>query len=267
MLSELSPYLEWFAQYVERYTQQGSNEQQYIDLKRDHTLRVLDNAAQIAATLSLDSDLRKAALLGALFHDVGRFEQYKVYKTYSDRNSVNHGLLGCRILRHENVLAGESREMQQAVRAVVALHNKFSLPAMLPNHIRVATTIVRDSDKLDIFPVLVSNFTHDGSKSDVVTLGLKDGAELYTPQILHNVLHGEPVRYVDMQYVNDFKLLLSSWVFGLEYRTAMQLMHERGVMEQLLETLPALPEMADVKNVVREEIQRVLKTNSEKKGK
>lgn len=267
MLSELSPYLEWFVQYVERFTQQDSSEQQYIVLKRDHTLRVLDNATQIAATLSLDSDVLKAVLLGALFHDVGRFEQYKIYKTYSDRNSVNHGLLGCRILRYENVLAGESKEMQQAVRAVVALHNKFSLPEALPTHIRIATEIVRDSDKLDIFPVLVSNFTHDGSKSDVVTLGLKDGAELYTPQILHNVLHGESVRYADMQYVNDFKLLLSSWVFGLEYRTAMQLMHERGIMEQLLETLPALPEMADVKTIVREEIQRVLNIGSEKKGK
>lgn len=268
MVSDLTSYRKWFAQYVEGYAQADSHDQQYIDLKRDHTLRVFENARQISTSLSLDSLTMNVALLGALFHDVGRFEQYKLYKTYSDQNSVNHGLLGCRILKYENVLAYESKEIQCAVRATVAMHNKFVLPSSLPKHIRVATHVVRDSDKLDIFPVLVSNFTHDGSKSDVVTMGLEDGATKYTSCVLHNVLHGEPVRYGDMRYINDFKLLLSSWVFGLEYRTSMQLLHERGVMESLLDTLPALPEMEKVKLVVRGEMQRVLASNvSEEEGK
>lgn len=258
MFPDITPYQKWFAQYVAGYAQTGSDDQQYIDLKRDHTLRVFDNAELISTSLPLDSLTMKVTLLGALFHDVGRFEQFKVYKTYSDQNSVNHGLLGCRILKYENVLVRESKEIQHAVRATVAMHNKFVLPKTLPEHVRIATNIVRDSDKLDIFPVLVSNFTHDGSKSDVVTMGLEEGATKYTHKVLHNVLHGAPVKYSDMRYVNDFKLLLSSWVFGLEYRTSMQLMHERGVMERLLDTLPALPEMDEVKLVVRDEMQRVL---------
>ncbi|WP_066851583.1 HD domain-containing protein [Halodesulfovibrio spirochaetisodalis] len=266
MQQELSPYLDWFTQYVARYAQPDSTEQQYIDLKHDHTLRVFENAGLIVATLPLDSVTARVALLGALFHDVGRFEQYRVYKTYSDRNSVNHGLLGCRILGQEQVLQGEPESIRKAVRATVAMHNKFALPIGLPEVVRVASNIVRDSDKLDIFPVLVSNFTRDGSKSDVVTLGLEEGKTQYTSVILHNVLHGKPVKYADMQYVNDFKLLLASWVFNLEYRTSMELLSERGAMEQLLDTLPALSEMDEVKRVVRAEMYRVLTSDVETKG-
>ncbi|SIN72137.1 HD domain-containing protein [Halodesulfovibrio marinisediminis] len=258
MAPDITTYQEWFAQYVAGYVQAGSDDQQYIDLKRDHTLRVFENAKQIVDSLQLDSMTMKITLLGALFHDVGRFEQFRLYKTYSDRESVNHGILGCRILKYEQVLGHEPVEIQRAVRSVVAMHNKFVLPSALPEHIRVATHIVRDSDKLDIFPVLVSNFTHDGSMNDVVNMGLEEGATLYTPEVLYNVLNGESVKYGDMQYVNDFKLLLSSWVFGLEYRASMRLLDERGLMVRLLDTLPALPEMEQVKQVVRDEIQRVL---------
>lgn len=254
-------YQEWFAQYVARYVQADSANQQYIDLKRDHTLRVFENAEYIADSLQLDPITIKVALLGALFHDVGRFEQFRVYKTYSDRESVNHGILGCRILKKEQVLKHEPVEIQHAVRAVVALHNKFILPSALPVSTRVATNIVRDSDKLDIFPVLVSNFTHDGSKNDVVTMGLKEGALAYTPEVLNNVLNHRGVRYGELHYINDFKLLLSSWVFALEYQASMQLLDKRSLMESLLDTLPALPEMERIKQLVRGEIQRVLAAN------
>lgn len=261
MTPDLTSYKKWFAEYVEGYAQADQHDQQYIDLKRDHTLRVFENAKQITASLSIDLPTMNVALLGALFHDVGRFEQYNIYKTYSDQNSVNHGLLGCRILKQESILEHEPKEIQHAVRATVALHNKYALPSALPEHIRIATHIVRDSDKLDIFPVLVSNFTRDGSKNDIITMGLEDCPTEYTHKILQNVLNGDSVRYGDMRYINDFKLLLSSWAFGLEYRASMQLLHDRGVMEQLLNTLPTLPDMKKVKLVVREEMQRVLASN------
>jgi len=258
MSRDIAFYKEWFAQYVAAYKQADTETQQYLDLKRDHTLRVFENATLIAQTLSLQERTLKIALLGALFHDVGRFEQFALYHTYSDRDSVNHGYLGSKILRQEQVLAKEPREIRQAVRAVVALHNRFMLPKKIPDYISDAVKIVRDSDKLDIFPVLVSNFTHDGSKNDVVTMGLQDGALAYSGEALESVLNGKPVRYADMRYVNDFKLLLTSWVFGIEYSASMELLYERGHMERLLETLPELPEMKKVKHIVRNEMQRVL---------
>lgn len=258
MLPDISFHKTWFLEYVSHYYEGSAEDIKYIELKRDHTQRVLGNAECIAASLSLDARTTKIALLGALYHDVGRFEQFRQYQTFSDGASVNHGLLGSRILKKEQPLAAELQDVQAGVRATVALHNRFMLPVNLPEHIAVATNIVRDSDKLDIFPVLVSNFTRDGSKNDVVTMGLEESLTEYTPRMLAKVLAGYPVEYSDMYYVNDFKLLLASWVFEIVYPASMQLMHERGVMEKLLATLPELPEMEKVKEVVRIEMERVL---------
>lgn len=260
MLPDISFHKAWFLEYVEHYFEGSAKDIQYIELKRDHTQRVLENAERIVTSLPLDDRTAKIALLGALYHDVGRFEQFRQYQTFSDSTSVNHGLLGSRILKLEQPLIRESQDIQVGVRAAVALHNRFMLPMKLPEHIIVATNIVRDSDKLDIFPVLVSNFTRDGSKNDVVTMGLKESQTKYTPHMLAKMLAGDPIKYSDMYYVNDFKLLLASWVFGIVYPASMQLMHERGVMEKLLATLPEFPEMEKVKEVVRTEMKRVLPT-------
>lgn len=257
-MPDISSHKAWFLEYVAQYYEGSTDDIKYIDLKRDHTQRVLENAEHITASLTLDDRTARISLLGALYHDVGRFEQFRQYHTFSDSTSVNHGLLGSRILKHEQPLAGEPQDIQIGVRAAVALHNRFTLPANLPEHITAATNVVRDSDKLDIFPILVSNFIHDGSKNDVVTMGLKDFETNYTPVMLKQVLAGDPVKYSDMEYVNDFKLLLASWAFGIVYPASMQLMHERGVMEKLLATLPELPEMEDVKGAVRAEMKRVL---------
>ena len=260
MLPDISFHKTWFLEYVAHYYEGSGQDIKYIELKRDHTQRVLANAEHIVASLSLDDRTAKIALLGALYHDVGRFEQFRQYQTFSDSKSVNHGLLGSRILKKEQPLANEPQDVQIGVRAAVALHNRFMLPMNLPKHITVATNVVRDSDKLDIFPVLVSNFTHDGSNNDVVTMGVKESLTEYSPLMLTKVLAGDPVKYSDMYYVNDFKLLLASWVFGIVYPASMQLMYDRGVMEKLLATLPELPEMEEVKEVVRTEMKRVLPT-------
>ena len=44
------------------------------------------------------------ALLCALFHDIGRFEQLKQYDTFLDHKSVDHASLSCRVLRENHVL-------------------------------------------------------------------------------------------------------------------------------------------------------------------
>ena len=42
-----------------------------------------------------------AELIG-LLHDIGRFEQIKRYNTFIDKNSINHGQLGVKILFDDN---------------------------------------------------------------------------------------------------------------------------------------------------------------------
>ena len=42
----------------------------------------------------------------ALFHDIGRFEQYKQYRTFSDYRSEDHAALGVKVIKANRILNG-----------------------------------------------------------------------------------------------------------------------------------------------------------------
>lgn len=264
-LPDITAHEAWFKTWTAGYLTDDEQDNRYIELKRNHTLRVLDNARCIVATLNVSEDVARGALLAALYHDVGRFPQYAQYRTFSDQRSVNHGILGCKTLKRERTLQGgrecnaalkETRSTAGDVLAAVAMHNRFRLPAGVSQSLRTITGVVRDSDKLDIFPVMISTFTRDGSDSDVVTLHLEEKEGAWSQEILAALKERRLASYRDMRYVNDFKLLLGSWVFELNYAESRRLLRERGLVEALLATWPEHPEVEAMKDVVREALMR-----------
>ena len=64
-----------------------------IKYKYDHSYRVMDISETIAKAINLsDEDIILAKII-ALLHDVGRFEQLKVYNSFVDHEPIDHGLL------------------------------------------------------------------------------------------------------------------------------------------------------------------------------
>lgn len=52
----------------------------------------------IACKKGLNEEERNFCYLMGLFHDLGRFEQWRIYSTYDDNKSVDHGDLSARII-------------------------------------------------------------------------------------------------------------------------------------------------------------------------
>ena len=71
----------WFDNYTASFKSEDSKIQQNFDLKIFHTKKVLENASIISKSLQLDDLDTYIAKAAALLHDVGRFEQFKRYKT------------------------------------------------------------------------------------------------------------------------------------------------------------------------------------------
>ncbi|GFM33422.1 HD domain-containing protein [Desulfovibrio subterraneus] len=264
-LPDIAAHEAWFEAWTAGYLTDDEQDNRYIELKRNHTMRVLENARRIVGTLDMPEHVARTALLAALYHDVGRFPQYAQYRTFSDQRSVNHGILGCKTLRRLGVLNGgsrneaalcESRSTQANVLASVAMHNRFRVPSGISSALRAVTDVVRDSDKIDIFPVMIATFTRDGSENDVVTLHLEEKEGAWSPGILESLRERRLASYKDMRYVNDFKLLLGSWVFELNYAESRLMLRERGLVEALLATWPEHPDVVAMKDVVREALMR-----------
>ena len=216
-----------------------------LQLKYEHTHAVLAHAACIVGQEKVEDPLGRAGLLAALYHDVGRFPQYATWKTFSDAHSKNHGFLGVQLIKRSNFLKEESDVVRQLVLAAVGLHNRYRLPPGIPSSVCLVTRIVRDADKLDIMRIMANHLNRPVPSEDVV-LHVKDDPEGWSPKVVETVLSGKVPGYSDLRYINDFRILLGSWLQDLHFETARVILVRSGHFEQVLDGLPKKPPFTEV---------------------
>ena len=248
---ELDSLRQWFSEYCRSFYTNDPADQRNITLKEEHTANVCENMDEIAGSLGLLPE--RVALAGAvaLFHDLGRFPQYRRYRTFRDSVSTNHAALGAAVLIEKNVLARlDSRERDIVVRSV-ALHNVFSLPDGIDADTRLFTTMVRDADKLDIWRVFIEYYeTPEEDRPAAAALGLPD-APGYSPEVLAALLRGEMVDLSVLATLNDFRLLQLAWIFDLNFPRSFELLRGRAIIDRLASYLPADPEIKRAVSAVR----------------
>ncbi|MDD3225510.1 MAG: HD domain-containing protein [Clostridium sp.] len=125
---DIKYFYKWFDNYSKRFYCSNEFINENIRLKREHTKRVCDNANMISNALNLCKKDKDIAEIAALFHDIGRFEQFKRYQTFNDKISENHALLGVRVLNENNILADLDSKTQEYILKAVEYHNMYKMP-------------------------------------------------------------------------------------------------------------------------------------------
>ncbi|MCL1915725.1 MAG: HD domain-containing protein [Desulfovibrionaceae bacterium] len=231
-----------FTAYTRGFRSGDPVRDKHLNLKYAHSLRVLRNARIIAKqeeAFRRYPQAKRALNLAALYHDLGRFEQLKRFGTFRDADSVNHGLLGAKLLAKQGFLADETPELRRLTRCAVLWHNRLALPDGLPEEFALVSRAIRDADKIDIIGVLNREFQPGRQPDKTIVLELRNETGAYSPKALEAVLAGRTVLYDDMRVINDFRLLLCSWVFGLEFTASRRLLAQSGLLEETLAGLPA----------------------------
>ena len=118
----------WFEDYICLFSSEDAIVQENVDLKKDHTLKVCETILDIGGSLDLSRDDLCIAEAAALLHDIGRFEQYKKYRTFSDYRSEDHAALGVRVIKDNQVLRGLEPVTYEIIVRLVGYHNRASLP-------------------------------------------------------------------------------------------------------------------------------------------
>lgn len=75
-----------------------------IKYKYYHSYRVMENSSVLAEALNLSEQDKKIALIIGLYHDIGRFEQDKLYDTYNDIKKFDHADYGVKVLFEQNLI-------------------------------------------------------------------------------------------------------------------------------------------------------------------
>ena len=235
---DIAEHEAWFQGYAGEQRALETGDASPIDLKLRHTLEVLATARAITAENAPAPELARACLLAALYHDVARFEQYRRYRTFRDRESCNHGLMGVKILKREGRLDGERPALRRRVLAAVGLHNRFALPPALPEDMALVTHVVRDADKLDILRVMHENLCGPKPYHPTVVLGLPDDRALVSDTVLRAAREGRVASYSDLTSVNDLRVLLGTWLFDMHFPASRRQFAAAGHARRLVEGLP-----------------------------
>lgn len=249
---KLQSLKKWFDGYVASFATPVGEDQRNINVKQDHTHRVCLHAVRIAGDLRLGPREVMLAETIALLHDVGRFPQYREYKTFDDGISVNHAAVGARVLLEGDVLRDLSKVDQDIIIRAVTLHNVFSLPAGLGGDLALFAKLIRDADKLDILRVLIEYFEQEeGSRAEAVALGLPD-LPGYSKEVLSCLRRGEMARKDALATQNDFKLLQLAWMYDLNFTSSFRTVVERNYIQKIAEKLPRTDEITQAVRSVSE---------------
>lgn len=244
-----------FHAFVARFRRGSDEDLANIELKVEHTLKVLDEATALAKDLDPGADLAFQARAAALFHDLGRFPQYDRYRTFRDAHSENHAKLGAKALARERLLAGLPGPFRRTILGAVFLHNVRFMPENLSPALDFCTRVVRDSDKLDIYRVMLAHFEPGAPHNSVVVMGARPDTEGYSQVLVDQIRARRIGGYEHMGNVNDFKLVLISWVYDLNFARSRRTLAARGQVERLFELLPPDAQLADLRERVLKDLR------------
>ncbi|MBN2051124.1 MAG: HD domain-containing protein [Spirochaetales bacterium] len=244
-----------FATYLDRFSSDDTFIQQNVSLKKDHTDRVVIESRGLADHLGLPERDKRLILISALLHDVARFPQISLYRSFKDRETRDHGDWGAQIIRSEDFLKELPEEERTIILTVVRLHNKFILPGDLDETTLLYCHVIRDADKIDIFRVVTSmNVTEEGIVEEQRPKETGD----YNPLLVKSLLNKTNADYHQVFSTLDMYLLQLSWIFSLNFPHSLGLISRRGDVERLLEKLPTDDTLEEVKRFLRKYIEEYL---------
>ncbi|HOO45278.1 MAG TPA: HD domain-containing protein [Deltaproteobacteria bacterium] len=239
-------FREWFDGYIATFDTNDRDLSINIALKKEHTLRVCNEIDSLGKELGLTrSDLIMADVL-ALFHDIGRFEQYRRFRTFVDAVSVNHAEFGVEILKENAVLDILDEKTADFIERIISYHNRAVLPEEETPEVLFFSRLLRDADKLDIYFVLTSYYSRAGcEKNRAIELGLPDTQDI-SRDVIETLMAHRVISHSQVRSLNDFKILQAAWVFDINFRPTYRRLHQKGYLDVIRASLPATEKVDEI---------------------
>jgi len=221
-----------FAAHADRFREPDGTLSPMMQLKLDHTRRVVDDARRIMEAHDWPESRMLTGLAAAWLHDIGRFTQLRTYGTFRDQDSVDHARLSAEIVEAERLLDLLSPDTRGRIMTAIRLHNVRLLPDLADADTLAVTHLVRDADKLDIFTVLHTQLAQGVlEKNPEIFWGLAIRGPV-SADVAQAVIDGTEVDYAWVKSLSDFVLIQVGWLTGgLRFDASRRLAKERGVLE------------------------------------
>ena len=233
-----------FEEYFKLLIADSAENQSKVDEIRLHSLRVVDNINQLSnAILQSDEDKLLAELI-ALFHDLGKALMI-IQGTESPTNiQRDHSLESVKLIQEMKFYPKLPADMQTIALKAIEAHNKPKLQKLDNEQQAQFARLLRDADKLDIFDSSYRFFKERSGIQPIMTLDLINSHEV-SDKIIKSIMAGKNAAVEDMRTINDYKLLLMSLVFDVNFKLTFRIISEKQYVQKIYETLPKRDQIID----------------------
>lgn len=239
-------------QYFKEYSSKFDLKEPRIVLKVVHMYHVAEEARRIAKSLNLSEEEQDLAELIGLLHDIGRFEQWKWYGTYSDKLSIDHGQKSVEVLFGDKEIRNfvEDEKYDTILYKAINNHNKWEIEKGLSEQEMLHCKIVRDADNLDIFRVCLESkteeYTHFGSKNV--------SQEILSPAFFEDFKKEEVMLYSKAKTDMDIMVAIIAHIYAISFDETLKIIKEKNYIRKFVEkinpqdfyTREKLNEIADI---------------------
>mgnify|MGYP003565006569 CR=1 FL=1 len=244
--ADLDHFKRWFNRYVAQYHDLSGDGVKPILLKEQHTKRTCTEIVLVGRKPGLSGEDLLLAEAVALFHDIGRFPQWKRYGTFIDSGSADHALLGLDVVSRYKILARIPPEEQELICEAIRHHNLRELPTSLSQRQYLFSGLLRDADKLDIWGLVISELEGRGNLIETLA-GYIPISDSFSRHIVAELKEGKVPDFSSVRNRNDMILLRLGWVFDLNFKESCRLVLERNYVDRLCDHLPVRSELQEVK--------------------
>lgn len=203
-----------FREYVKNYDMNNPK----IKLKYDHSFRVMKLSQDYARKLCFsEEDIELAKTIG-LLHDIGRFEQLKVYDTYNDLKSIDHADYSVEQLFGKNEIrkfVSDNRH-DDIIRMAIFNHNKLNITGVTSEQMDKHCKLIRDTDKLDI----LYNIVYLGD------IEIKESVDNISKFVMEDIMAHRSVDKKHIQNKNDYICCWLAFSFDIAYDEVMPQVRE-----------------------------------------
>lgn len=216
---DLEYAINYFNQYIKDYP-----DTERVKLKINHILRVMKININLASKLDLsEEDIKLAGLIG-LLHDIGRFEQVKVYDTFIDKDSINHAMYSSFQLFEKGLIRKFilDDKYDYIIKKAIENHNKFEIEKGLDDKTLLHCKMIRDSDKCDIYEQVLES---DGK---LVFDGIYDKNANINKKVLSDFKKYKSIKTEDMKTVLDDYVRKEALIFGLYFEESLSYIYDNN---------------------------------------
>lgn len=159
--------------------------------------------------------------------------------------------MGVEIIEKEQFLNELPTDIQNIVKKAVLNHGLKDILKDTTGDALYFSKLVRDSDKADIYRIVVKYYNSTGPRNIALEYGLEN-LPIISDKVFDTFKNGQIISKSNLRTLNDFKLMQISWIYDINFKYTRELICKNNYPEILINSMNCENVKAEIERMVTE---------------